>query len=550
MESGTIDACLRRYGRIIANLPSKVWRAICIAFFTVELFGVATLLAFCTAGATGATKSDESKESDDKDATRHQRYPMGRLARSALHALVVDTMKELSRPASVLIPVASTVLALRYYFRVMDTLQTTFSGTEEYHTSCPETLRRKQTEVLTRLFATYVTTVGVHSYRHYLTGESSWRYTAFFAIDVLMSPLASVLVFAQATWSGFIDLFIGCPRSCVDITTLNYRLARMCHVRVAVDKLSGSGGSMHLASINPRHIKAVPLQRDLRWLGRTIILIILLGRYLYATSMLTRRLLSNTAGIVDIATLCLIFSCQTALIRCVTISLLNSSWNVEDGTAPCDDTNCRLSLCVDLRNQENPKTPFRIVVFGCDVTHIPITIFYESVGGYVQLAILCHSQDSIWTILWQVLTLRICWRLFITLPLSIHTMWKLGHNNDQSTAPAATEKGADPHLDSTLPGPVSQNHRVSSPDRPKGPPPSYTGSILLVVLHAGGFFTGICGILISCLLIVLQLAYQVGVAVMLYRETAHEMVRWKDSVPTVPCPELWKDQFDSAIWAW
>jgi hypothetical protein len=174
----------------------------------------------------------------------------------------------------------SSTLGLLYGFRAMEGHQLALPGTEKYLNACPQDSRRTATEVLVKLFAATVMTVGVHGHLNSLNGSRFWRREIFHSLEICFNPLASVLSLITAVWYGFIDLLVFNAGPWKENTGFLYRLARLCGCYVNSGVLPTVGLRLpRLGLVNPQHVVATSLKRDLTWGSRVVVLIILFEQY-------------------------------------------------------------------------------------------------------------------------------------------------------------------------------------------------------------------------------------------------------------------------------
>jgi hypothetical protein len=198
-----------------------------------------------------------------------------------------------------------------------------------------------------KLFAATVTTVGIRGHLNSLIDVRAWRFGLFRVCEVLFNPLEALFSLSTVSWYGFADLLQLGPGPWKRETTLRYRLARLCGGYISTT--SGDEGRFLLGLINPQHIEATPLRRDLKWTGRMMILFILLGQYSQAAVLLSRRILSNTAVGVDYEMSFLVLDGLAALVQSLTIMLLNVTWSLRGEVQPCTEKLCTLPECAALK---------------------------------------------------------------------------------------------------------------------------------------------------------------------------------------------------------
>lgn len=548
-----------------------VFRGIRIAFWSVAIFG-GWILAM-------------SMFAKDKKPTAGEQPDQPYFSRT------LDTSKtrlrRLCRPTSFYIPMLSSILALIYAFRALEDHHISLPGTQEYQNTCPEGSRRTSTGAFVKLFAATVTTVGVYGHLSSLNGSRAWKFELFRAIEVSTNPLAPVISFSTVLWYGFIDLLRISPGPWSMKITLKYRLARLCGCRLNnkfdVDR------NFSLSVVGPGHIEATPLKRDLKWVGRMLVLLILLGQYCQAAVLLIRRILSKTAAGVDYAMLLLVLSGLVALGQSITISLLNVSWTLESHVQPCTEALCGLPECASFKEEQGlPNTKTRAIVFGRDIALIQRRILYQLAGGYAQLSIVLQLRDSFWKVLMNLLTGYFIWQSSIYHIFSIDGLRGLvtddrepqsertmDPTSDQLEQPSETlpapisedlelqplgteDPTSDQNQSRTLPTPIpngsqgpSNQQQLETPPAPvsnDGQEESESLTLFGVSLFSVFFIVGIAAIIWMCIMVIYQLFLLIAPCASLYTRIASETASWKNADPTKPCPQLWKDNLEDELW--
>lgn len=75
--------------------------------------------------------------------------------------------------------------------------------------------------------------------------------------------------------------------------------------------------------------------------------------------------------------LLLVLSGLTALFRSLTISLLNTSWELGENPQPCPEKLCLLPECVSFKqDQQLPYQKSQVIIFGHDVVFILRRVLY------------------------------------------------------------------------------------------------------------------------------------------------------------------------------
>ncbi|PSK34862.1 hypothetical protein B9Z65_1445 [Elsinoe australis] len=335
-----------------------------------------------------------------------------------------------------------------------------------------------------------------------------------------------------------------------------------------------------LAIVSPEHIKAVPLDRDLKWVGRLLVLIILSGQYWQAGVLLTRRMLSDTEAGVDYAMAFLVLSGLIALFRSLIILLLNVSWSLDTQITPCTEKLCHLPECIALKKeQELPTQELRIVIFGYNIVIIPITVLNELAGGFVAGHIIWGPYESFVWMLMSLWTLHVAWRSTINYAFYTEGLWKLIADPEEKPTDN-TQTPSDQQQVGTVPLPVSSNAddddddasiatkekpasdtRPPSDQEPAGILPASASSnadedddtsisaiifsTVLFILVTG---FGLAAIAWTCCCVAIQLFWLLAPCASLYYRIASEMAAWKGADPTKPCPQLWKDGLEDELW--
>lgn len=529
---------------------------------------------------------------DEKDQALHARTQAAdgeastggdRRARSILSRYLdtwVERLHYLCRPTSNYIPMLGGILALVYAFDAIQSQHVTLTATEDFRTACPEGSRRTRTSVFVKLFAASVTTLGIHGHLSSLSGSTSWKREAFRAVELLINPLASVVAFTASFWYGFVDLLMITPGSWEKRVTIKYRLARLCDCRIDADTAPDMGSRLGLAVVSPEHIKAVPLDRDLKWMGRLLVLIILSGQYWQAGVLLTRRILSDTEAGVDYAMAFLVLSGLIALFRSLIILLLNVSWSLDTEITACTEKLCHLPECIALKKgQELPSQELRIIIFGYNIVIIPITVLNELAGGFVAGHIIWGPYESFGWMLMSLWTLHVAWRSTINYALYTDGLCELisdpkekptddtqtpSNQQQVGTIPLPGSSNADDDDDdasiSTKEKPASDTRppsdqepagilpALASPDANEADDTSISAIIFSTVLFILVTVFGLAAIAWACCCVAIQLFWLLAPSASLYYRIASETASWKGADPTKPCPQLWKDGLEDELW--
>ncbi|KAG8161182.1 hypothetical protein KVR01_009446 [Diaporthe batatas] len=407
-------------------------------------------------------------------------------------------------------------------------------GIEEYQTACPEASRRTSTGALVKLFAATVTTVGVHGHLSSLHGSLSWRRDLVRAVEVVINPLAPVFTFTTAQfWYGFIDLLRISPGPWKTEISLRYRFARLCNCGLTV------------AAISPHHLETTALERDLKWAGRLLILLVLLGQYSQAAVLLVRRFLSGTEAGVDYAMLLLVFSGLVGLFQSITISLLNVTWTLQSQVQPCTEPLCSLNECTSLKQEQGlPHKEGTIAVFGHNIAPISRTVLYELAGGYAQFWVITPGRNGIWTVLRILWSGHICWLSSIYCVLGIDSLRRLMNtdNGDHQIAVARDPTSGEQPSEQVPPAPITNFND-------NGTNQSESLNLLETLMLFLLFIVGVLSVSWLCMSMLFQLSVLVGPGAILYMRIASETSSWKEMDAMKPCPQLWKDDLEDELWS-
>jgi hypothetical protein len=455
---------------------------------------------------------------------------------------LLNSLRGHLRPTSFYVPILGSTLGLLYGFRAMEKHQLALPGTEEYLDACPQDSRRTAAEVLVKLFAAAVTTIGVHGHLDSLNGSRFWRRELFHALEVCLNPLASVLSFTTAVWYGFIDLIVFSAGPWKEDTGFSYRIGRLCgcYVNTGVPPTEDSS-LVRLGLISPHHVVANPLKRDLKWCSRVVVLIILFGQYTQAAILLTRRILSNTAAWVDYAMAFLTLSALVALIRSFAIALLNVTWTLEGEFRPCTESLCSLPGCFESRKRLGLPCKILPPDSGNILAFVPQILRYQLAGGLLQGLILFSIKISLWKILLQIYASQIIWSSSIYFMALANGFWEFLAETRESQSPNSLQPVSDREQTSSGSLPAPTSHGVQN-----NPIKSWSIAKLLIP-----FVMAIMGMVMIawlCLVVVLQLFWLLAPCVILYSMIVIETRSWEEIDSSLPCPQLWKDGLGDKMW--
>jgi hypothetical protein len=454
---------------------------------------------------------------------------------------LVNNLRGLFRPTSFYVPIWGSTLGLLYGFRAMEGHHLALPATEKYFNACPQDSRQTTTEVLVKLFAATVTTVGVHGHLNSLNGSRFWRRELFHALEVCFNPLASVLSFITAIWYGFIDLLLFSAGPWKEDTGFLYRLGRLCGCYVSTGVLPTADLSfLQLGFVNPQHVVATSLKRDLTWGSRVVVLIILFGQYSQAAVLLTRRILSNTAGWIDYAMVFFILSGLAALIRSIAISLLNVSWTLEEEFRPCKEGLCSLPACIEFRTRLGlPCKASYTNSANRSLAFVSQILRYQLAGGLLQGLILWPIKTSFWQNLMFLYLLHIVWLSSVYCMALADGFWEFLTGTRKPQSPDIAQPLSDHEQTSSLPAPIS--HGVQNG-------PIKSRSIIDLLIPFAMAIHGIVILAWLCYVVVWQLLWLLAPCVGLYSMIAIEIRSWKELDSSSPCPQLWKDELGDELW--
>lgn len=438
-------------------------------------------------------------------------------------------LRELCRPKSIYIPLLSSIMALLYAVRIMEGHHLSLAGTEAYQTTCPAGSRRTATAAFVKLFAATVTTVGVHGHLDSLNGSTSWKFEVFRAIELCIMPLASVLAFTCSVWYGFIDLLAFGSGPWSNGMTARYRFARLCGCFLTARVPSGNGRRYPIWMVAPHHLTTIPLEKDLRWCGRVLILFVLIAQYSQAVVLMIRRILSDTAAGVDYAMFFLALSGLTALFRSLAISLLNVSWTPDGDIQPCIEPLCNFPVCLTFKESQGLSSKeIRIMAFGNNIAFIPNIIRYQLAAGFLQCSILLRLD---WSLPYNIMVLWIthaAWRSTLYCVAYTSSFWSL-----------VTQDPASSQMAEVLPDPVAQGDQGSASE-------SWTVSGALITIAFS--VVGIATVAWLCVVLFLQLTWLILPCVVAYCRIALETAHWRYVDGAQPCLQLWKDELEDELW--
>lgn len=524
-----LQACIRQSLEIML----KPFRTIATSFVMLGAYMFIILLA-----KDKIRQRNNDTQQSNPGASAGPRNKLPHLSR--IIERLVDKLRGLFRPDSHYVPMLGGTLGLLYGFRAMEQHHLALPGTEKYLNTCPQDSRRTAAEVLVKLFAATVTTVGVHGHLNSLNGSRFWRRELFHALELCLNPLASVLSFVTAVWYSFIDLVLISDGPWKD-TGFSYRLGRLCgcYVNTGVSPTADLS-LLRLGLVNPQHIVATSLKRDLTWGSRVVVLIILFAQYSQAAVLLTRRILSNTTAWVDYAMAFLILSGLAALMRSLFISLLNVSWTLEDESRPCAERLCSLPACMESRKRLG--LPCRASLYSSadrSLAFVPQILFYQLAGGLLQGLILWPIKTSFWQSLLFISVLQVTWKSSIYFMVFAGRFWEFLAETREPQSPDIAQPLPDNGQTNSLPAPISHGVQNGS---------TRSLGILNLLIPFVMAILGMAMIAWLCYVVVWQLMWLLAPCVGLYSMIAIETRSWKEMDLSTPCPQLWKDGLGDEMW--
>jgi hypothetical protein len=518
--------CLAPELRHLITSASKIWNAIALGVRCIVLYGSFVLLCYLRP----VRKEERSDAEHDRDTG---------LAASQ-HSWIVTTLLRMpfTRPYSFWVPLLSTTLTTVFSFHVLDSHYTPFDNTNDFAMACPEDDRRTQTSAFVRLFAATVTTMCIHGHLNSLGGSDAWRREFFRMLEVLVNPLASLFAMTDAVWYEIAGSVWTTQDSWDEKPGIRYKLACMCRIRIDTgQKTDAMGPAPHLMYINPRHISSKLLERDLKWLGRVLFLVILFAQYVQAAVLLSRRLITYTDATVDCAMMLMTISGLAALTKSLVISLINTKWTLaSDSFSPCAARACSLQPCRTLKTESDlPDKPFQIVLFGCSISALPRAVLYALAGANLQMLLLTHKAFSLRSVL--ILTMSTKWfhDLFLRLVIYANSCKQLYMKNEEDEPPRNDEADT-ARLDNT---PLEE---VTTDDDRS------TSTLFDVGMWIVLFSIGLGAIVLGLGIAAFQLVRLFGPGILTYLGIVRETRRWGAWDPSNPCPELWKDSLEDELW--
>ncbi|CAI9633579.1 hypothetical protein GT037_004958 [Alternaria burnsii] len=505
---------------------SKIWTTIALGVKWVTLYGSFMLLYLLRP----ERKEDRSDAGHDRDTG----------SAASQHSWIITTLSRMpfTKPYSFWVPLLSTTLITVFSFHVLDSHYTPFDNTNDFATACPENDRRTQTSAFVRLFAATVTTMCIHGHLSSLTGSDAWRREFFRMLEVLVNPLASLFAMASAVWYEIAGSLQATRDSWDEKSSIRYRLACMCWIRIDTgQRTDAMGPAPCLMYINPCHISSKLLERDLKWSGRVLFLVILFAQYVQAAVLLSRRIITHADATVDCAMMLMTISGLAALTKSLVVSLINTKWMLaSDSFSPCAARACSLQPCRNLKTESNlPDKPVQIVLFGCSISALPRAVLHALAGASLQMLLLTHRAFSLRSVLTLTICIKVFHDVFLLLVICADSCRGLYTKNEEVEPPRNNEADAAP-ADNTPPKEVTTDDNCS------------TSTLFKAGVWIFLFFHGLGAIVLGLGIAAFQLVILFGPSVLMYLEIVRETRRWDAWDPSKPCLELWKDSLEDELW--
>ncbi|KAH6839253.1 hypothetical protein B0T12DRAFT_400652 [Alternaria alternata] len=504
----------------------KTWTAIALGVKWIALYG-SFILLYLLRPARKENRSDAEHDRDTGPATSQHSWIITRLSRMPF-----------TKPYSFWVPLLSTTLITVFSFHMLDSHYTPFDNTNDFATACPEDDRRTQTSAFVRLFAATVTTMCIHGHLSSLTGSDAWRREFFRMLEVLVNPLASLFAMADAVWYEIAGSLQATRDSWDEKSSIRYRLACMCRIRIDTgQKTDAMSPAPYLMFINPRHVSSKLLERDLKWSGRVLFLVILFAQYVQAAVLLSRRIITYADATVDCAMMLMTISGLAALTKSLVVSLINMKWMLaSDSFSPCTARACSLQPCRTLKTESDlPDKPFQIVLFGCSISALPRAVLHALAGANLQLLLLTHRAFSLRSVLSLTMSTKWFHDFLILLVICADSCRGLYTKNEENEPPRNNEADTAP-VDDTPPKEVTTDDGC------------FTSTLFGVGIRIFLFFHGLGAIVLGLGMAALQLLRLFGPSILMYLEIVRETRRWDAMDPSNPCLELWKDNLEDELW--
>lgn len=529
--------------QLLISIVGRVWNIFTTGLIWVQLLGGFFLLRFIGA----EPKRPARGIVNDKDVINPRIRPIQswRAMKILIRSIILH---DLCRPKSFKLPFIILTTSILCAFRSLANQHVAFNGTSTFLALCPEENRRTQTGVFVKLLAANVTTICAHGHLASLAGSRSWRRELFRAIEILFVPMAPLFALADTAWFELASIPTFARRPSDDHLTIKYKLARICNMRLDITSQSSSPfqDTPLLASINPRHVKPISLNHDLKSISRKLGLFILASQYVQATILLTRRALSGTAATIELAMFLLVVSGLTALAQSITISIIHTSWVMKPDFELCLESACSWSDCAEHKNTSGVSNDiFRVVVFGFDITGVPRMILYELAAGWLSLDFLLHFNKSVWDDLKSVFALLIAHSVAVDMLVYVDSIRHVLKRLESDTSGSATLEMME--IPSNIVASNSPSDTTSSTSTGSEDPPAYisTTSIILSSLPGFGMFIfGLVAIVLALLSAIWILSIIPTPSIAMYYSIVIDNSTWKTWKEANPCPQLWKDSLE------
>ncbi|KAF2225220.1 hypothetical protein BDZ85DRAFT_174934, partial [Elsinoe ampelina] len=210
----------------------------------------------------------------------------------------------------------------------------------------------------------------------------------------LLSPLTPAFTLTVMIWLELAQSLPFHKGQWEEKLGLRYKLARICCVRLGAAESASTAETPrpYLASVNPQHVVPAYLHRDLKWLGRLLILTILLGQYAQAAVLLVRRIVSKRYATVDIAMFLMVVSGIIGLLQSLLITFIHTDWTIKEEIDCCGVNACALPECINLRQQSDLTETRNLKLLGFINLKGGVTrmIMHMMVAGFVQLQVVVN----------------------------------------------------------------------------------------------------------------------------------------------------------------
>ncbi|KAG8627149.1 hypothetical protein KVT40_004632 [Elsinoe batatas] len=456
---------------------------------------------------------------EQSEDTPNEELPHSMPARSLRSSLMAFFKDHFLKPTSVWVPIFTMTFCLFQVFWSMDRATSGIS-TLDFDTSCPLDGRRTQTGVLVKLFAATVTTICVHGHLGSLAGSGSIRRELFRAVEVLLSPLTPAFTLIVMIW---LDLAQSLPS----------------HKGSLVSAISWPASAYQSSTC-----RSLYLRRDLKWLGRLLILIILLGQNVQAAVLLVRRIVSKRYATVDVAMFLMVISGITGLLQSLLITFIHTNWAGRSRS---------ISIVVVQQSDLIQSRNLKLLGFINLKSGVTRMIIHMMVAGFVQLQVALEFarmpvKDIIFQLIGMVGSTQIVLRVLLLAEGALDLVSKPRRDLVPDNTTTTTEFPAPELANGSSTAAMTSTSAPSTPTMATSESDT-RGTIFFTILFATvSILSGLVAIaaLLSC--IVIQLWYLFGPFATIHRVIAEETSSWRDWNTKAPCPQLWKDSLEDELW--